>query len=144
MGKQALHHCCHMHTHILLLNSTQHNPLTDLDPHVNTLSLQHATEVRFQCCGLGCDQSRVKELETENAALAARLKVATSNAEAKETKYRPNHVRTGEVATLPEEAKEKIFKDYEPTAEDTRDDSWKALKKLKRVRALYLTVCSKV
>lgn len=63
--------------------------------------------------------------------MEARLKVVTSNAEAKETKYRPNH-RTGEVATLPEEAKEKIFKDYEPTAEDTRDDSWKALKKLKR------------
>ena len=44
--------------------------------------------------------------------------------------------RTGEVATLPEEAKEKIYKDYVPTAEDKRDDSWKALKKLKRVLAL--------
>ena len=49
--------------------------------------------------------------------------------------------RTGSIATLPEETKEKIYADYEPTAEDRRDDSWKALKKMKKVPAHYSTIC---
>merc|ERR1711865_645826 len=85
-------------------------------------------------CSSTEDESRIKKLEEENAALEARLKAKGAEAEGIKSRSvrEAKGARTGEVATLPEEAKEKIYKDYVPTAEDKRDDSWKALKKLKR------------
>merc|ERR1712195_310609 len=85
-------------------------------------------------CSSTEDESRIKKLEEENAALEARLKAKGGEAAGIKSRSvrEAKGARTGEVATLPEEAKEKIYKDYVPTAEDKRDDSWKALKKLKR------------